>query len=53
MFLASEELAPLTMTNRGVSVRYGSEPVEPMHVCFAHKRACACVTTANLQMNVM
>jgi hypothetical protein len=30
-----------------VGIRYGSGPVEPLPIRFAHKDVCACVTTAN------
>jgi hypothetical protein len=53
MFLVDEELPPLTTTNQGVGVRYDSGLVESLPVCFAHKRACACVVAANPRMNVL
>jgi hypothetical protein len=47
MFLVSEELGSFTAMNQGVDVRDGSGPVEPLLICFTHKRACTYVTTAN------
>jgi hypothetical protein len=38
MFLASEELASFTMMDKGVGVRDGNGPVEPLPICFAHKQ---------------
>jgi hypothetical protein len=47
MFLAIEELTPLTAMNQGVSVRYSSGLVEPLPICFSHKQACAGLTVTN------
>jgi hypothetical protein len=47
MFLASKELAPFIATDQEVSVRDDSGPVEPLPIHFAHKHACAYVTTTN------
>jgi hypothetical protein len=46
MFLASEELASLTMMNQAFGIRYGGGPVEPLPVCPAR-------TAANPCMNVL
>jgi hypothetical protein len=53
MFLTGEELAPLRATNQGVGVKYGSGPVEPLPICFAHKHVYASMTAANPHMNVL
>jgi hypothetical protein len=37
MFLVNKKVASFTATNYEVNVRYGSEPIEPLPVCFSHK----------------
>jgi hypothetical protein len=53
MFLASKELAAFMTVDQGVSIRYDSGPVEPLPICFAHKREYACMTAANPRVNVL
>jgi hypothetical protein len=47
MFLVSKKLASLS-DKLGSWRRYGNGLVEPLHVWFAHQRACAGVTTDNM-----
>jgi hypothetical protein len=47
MFLVSRDMASFTAAYQGVGVRDGGGLVEPLPICFAHKRTCACVTAAN------
>jgi hypothetical protein len=53
VFLVSEKLTTFTLMNKGVGVKYGSEPKEPLPLCLSYDRPCSRVTTVNPYMDVI
>jgi hypothetical protein len=53
MFLESVELTPFATADQGVGVRYDSEPIELLPICFTHKHVGACVTVTDPRVNVL